>query len=227
MRAIIIALMLWSSVVTLNAAEKTVVGSVKSVDTDKDSITVDNVVLDVTRKSQITVDGKKAGIADIKTGQPARVTYDDALEVVITIVVGDKADDDEATMKDMKALQGEWRCVAGEENGKPQEQSKVRQEGRRLIIRRHSLTMDKVGSSWIGKFEIDATNGHFDWIGKSLPTNTLTEWTGIYQLEGDELKLCFIFDKENKAKRPTEFRSLPPAQPGLAHALYTFKRVAE
>ena len=138
MRAIFIALMLWSSVVSLNAAEKTVVGSVKAVDADKDSITVDNVVLDVTRKSQITVDGKKAGLADIKTGQPARVTYDDALEVVISIVVGDKADDDEATMKDMKALQGEWRCVAGEENGKPQEQSKVRQEGRRLIIRRHT-----------------------------------------------------------------------------------------
>lgn len=104
MRAIFIALMLWSSVVSLNAAEKTVVGSVKAVDADKDSITVDNVVLDVTRKSQITVDGKKAGLADIKTGQPARVTYDDALEVVISIVVGDKADDDEATMKDMKAL---------------------------------------------------------------------------------------------------------------------------
>lgn len=129
--------------------------------------------------------------------------------------------------RDMEAIQGEWRCVAGEENGKPQEQSKVRQEGRRLIIRRHSLTMDKVGSGWIGKFEIDATNGHFDWIGKSVPANMLTEWTGIYQLEGDELTLCFIFDKENKATRPTEFKSLPPAQPGLAHALYTFKRVTE
>jgi len=228
-RTIIITLMLCLSMATLNAAEKTVVGSVKAVDADKHSITVEGVVLDVTRKSQITVDGRKADLADIKTGQPARVTYDDSLEVAISIVVGEGSDDDEATARDMKAIQGEWKCVAGEENGKPQEQSKVRQEARRLIIRRNSLSMDKAGTSqsWVGKFEIDATNSHFDWIGKERSSNLLTEWIGIYELDGDELKLCFIFDKENKSQRPTEFKSLPPAQPGFPHAMYTFKRVKE
>ncbi|WP_298864382.1 TIGR03067 domain-containing protein [uncultured Gimesia sp.] len=122
------------------------------------------------------------------------------------------------------SLQGEWECIAGEENGKPQDPNKVRQERRRLVISRNSLIMEKVGSSWVGKFEIDPKSGHFDLIGKRVPGNNLTEWIGIYEVNGDELKLCFIFNKEDKAKRPTEFKSQPPSQPGLAHAFYTFKR---
>jgi len=91
--------------------------------------------------------------------------------------------------------------------------------------------MDKAGSSqkWVGKFEVDSTTRNLDWIGKTRLNDEwkLTEWTGIYELKGDELKLCFIFDRDELAKRPTEFKSLPPAQRGLAHAFYTFKRVEE
>ena len=231
MRTIILTLMLTTSIAALDAAEKTVVGTVNAVDSDRGSITVNDVALDLTRKSQISIDGRRANLSDIRTGQTARVTYDDALEVAISVIVGEAAEDGEAWIRDLQAIQGVWKCVAGEENGRLQDRSKVQQEGRRLIIKRNSLTMDKAGSSqkWVGKFEVDATTGDFDWIGKTRLNDgwQLTEWTGIYELKGDELKLCFIFDRDELAKRPTEFESLPPAQLGLAHAFYTFKRVED
>lgn len=125
--------------------------------------------------------------------------------------------------KATNTLQGEWVCIAGEENGKPQEQSTVKQERRRLTIKTNSLKIERVGASWDGKFEIDPSNGQFDWIGKG-PGGSLTEWIGVYDLDGDTLKLCFVWQKEGRAKRPTEFKTLPPAEPGMAHAFYTFKR---
>lgn len=73
---------------TASAAEKTVTAKIKAVDAAKKSITLDDLALDVTRKTKITVDGTKAALADIKTGQKATVTYDDALEIAITVVVG-------------------------------------------------------------------------------------------------------------------------------------------
>ncbi|WP_397571880.1 TIGR03067 domain-containing protein [Schlesneria sp. T3-172] len=120
------------------------------------------------------------------------------------------------------ALQGEWKCVAGEENGKAQDRSAVKRENRRLTIKGNSLTMERVGASWVGKFEIDAINGDFDWVGKG-PQEKLVEWIGIYELDDDNLKLCFIFQKDGKAKRPKAFRALPPV-PGMPQAFYTFKR---
>lgn len=225
MRLFIMACFLCSWAATLSAAEKTITGKVKSVDLAKNSIVVDDTALDVSRKTKLVVNGKQASLKDITVGQQVKATYDDALETAISIVAGE--DDGKATMAAMKLIQGEWRCIAGEENGKPQEQSKVNQEYRRLVIKGNSLTMQKAGQSWTGKFEIDSTNGDFDWIGKNVPQNQLVEWIGIYELEDDTLKLCFIFNKNDKAKRPTSFKTMPPVELGLAHACYTFKREHE
>ena len=71
-----------------SASEQTINGKIKAVDAGKNSITVDDVVLDVSRKTKITVDGKKATLADINPGQQAIVTYDDSLEAAITIAIG-------------------------------------------------------------------------------------------------------------------------------------------
>jgi len=120
-------------------------------------------------------------------------------------------------------LQGEWKCVAGDENGKTQDKSVITRESRLVTIDGNSLTMARDGAKWTGKFEIDAESGSFDWIGKNS-AGDLIEWIGIYKVDADELKLNFIFQKNNKARRPTQFKSFPPSQPGLAHANYSFVR---
>lgn len=138
--------------------------------------------------------------------------------------LGEVNTEENATTRDMQAIQGNWRCVAGEENGKPpQDESVVLRENRRVIVNGNSLTMERVGARWQGKFEIDASKGHFDWIGKG-PQDKLIEWIGIYKLDGDQLKLCFVWQKDGKARRPAEFKTFPPAEPGMPHAFYTFVR---
>lgn len=127
-----------------------------------------------------------------------------------------------ATVSDLSKLDGEWSCIASEENGKVHDANKVKEESRRLIISGNSLKM-QTSATWIGEFTLDPTNGHFDWKGKGRQGKP-TEWIGIGELKGDILKLCFIFQRDNLAVRPTEFKSKTPVQPGLAHACYTFRR---
>ena len=204
----------------LNAEEKATTGEVTAVETN--SITVDDTELSVTKKTKITIDGKASTIDKLKKGQQVEVVFDDDLEVAITIRVGEVAEsDEEANAKAIKAMQGDWRCIAGEENGKLQDKSAVKRENRHVTIKGNSLTMERVGATWVGKFEIDASNGSFDWVGKG-PQGNLVEWIGIYEVDGDNLKLCFIFQKDDKAKRPKTFKSKPPTD-GMAHASYTFK----
>jgi hypothetical protein len=69
------------------AAEQTVTGKIKSVDVAKNSITLDDLTLDVTRKTKITVDGKNATIGELKVGRSADVKYDDVLDAAITISI--------------------------------------------------------------------------------------------------------------------------------------------
>jgi hypothetical protein len=90
------------------ADEKTVTAKVKAVDAAKNSITLDDLTLDVTRKTKITVDGKKAKLEDIKTDQQAKVTYDDGLEVAVSITVEKRADGDGNPVEgDAEALLGD------------------------------------------------------------------------------------------------------------------------
>ena len=92
-----------------SASEQTINGKIKAVDAGKNSITVDDVVLDVSRKTKITVDGKKATLADINPGQQAIVTYDDSLEAAITIAIGDE-DKDQVVLFNANDLEG-WKFV--------------------------------------------------------------------------------------------------------------------
>lgn len=131
-----------------------------------------------------------------------------------------------ATVSDLSKLDGEWSCIASEENGKVHDDEKVREQRRRLIIEDNSLKMQRTGANWTGEFTIDPSNGNFDWKGTG-PQGQQVEWIGIGELQGDTLKLCFIFQRNNLAVRPTEFKSKPPTQPGLAHACYTFRRSGE
>jgi len=212
---------------TASAAEQTVKGKVKSVDATKNSIKIDDLELDVTRKTKITVDGKKATLADIKSGQKASVTYDDSLEAAISILVGDEPEgDDEANAKVMKALQGEWKCLAMEEVGKTLDKKVVKDQDRRVTIKGHSYTMkrtEKVGRhALVGKFEIDASNGHFDFIGKNDGQTAATTFIGIYELDGDTLKLCYRYKNTDECVRPTEFKT-DKDSPNIS-VFYTFKR---
>jgi uncharacterized protein (TIGR03067 family) len=210
------------------AAEKKANGKVTAVDASGNSLTVEKLKLDVTRKTKITVNGKKATLADIQPGQNASVVYDENLEVAASISVGEGGDSGEATAKALKSLQGDWVCIAAEEVGKPLDKKVVREQDRRLNIKGNTMTMRRTvmgkRATYTGKFEIDADSGSFDFIGKG-PDGMLVEWIGIYETEGDNLKLCYRYKRNDDAARPTSMKT-DTTRPNIC-VFYTYKRDKE
>jgi uncharacterized protein (TIGR03067 family) len=115
---------------------------------------------------------------------------------------------DAASQQDHTALQGEWEIVSAESNGEPPPPGFL--DGTRF-----SFTDDKLilmGKE--GTFELDATRSpkQIDFIrGKSRQI-------GIYELDGDQLKLC-VGPADD---RPKEFKTKPRTD----HSLFVLKRKA-
>jgi uncharacterized protein (TIGR03067 family) len=113
---------------------------------------------------------------------------------------------DEQSKKDRAALQGEWEIVAAESNGEPPPPGLL--DGAKFAFSGDKLTlMGKEGS-----FELDATKKprQIDFIrGKS-------HQIGIYELDGDDLKVC-VGPADD---RPKEFKTKPRTD----HSLFVLKR---
>lgn len=119
----------------------------------------------------------------------------------------------DAIAEAIKALDGEWECVALQQNGSgglTLRDDKLKSQDRRVKFNGNTFEMmrtrDEKRSGYTGKVIINPQNGHFDFIGKG-PAGALNEWVGIYSIEGDTLKLCYRVKNNDKATRPTEFKT--------------------
>jgi len=111
--------------------------------------------------------------------------------------------DDEATKKEMKVLEGTWLATSGEQNGMATDKF----NGDKLIIGEGKFTVyHEVNAVIKAKLKVDA--------GKKPKTIdvTISEGNesgktalGIYELSGDVLKFCF--EKPGGTDRPTEFKT--------------------
>ena len=128
------------------------------------------------------------------------------------------ADVDDATRQDLKALEGTWVAVSYEKAGGPvvatadDKPAPADVQKMELVIKADTLTSTtnaEVGSS--GTFKLDATArpktidlrfGHGEQDKDSKETTTLT-LLGIYELNGDELKMCF---QERSGRRTSPSR---------------------
>lgn len=204
-------------------------GTIKSVDAAKREITIGRKTLDVAKKCRITIDGKELGIEDLKPDQEATVEYDSELEVAKSITVGEDAAADEAVARDMKALQGEWEAVEAEFGGEPMDRIAVRKLNRLIRIKGNSFHEERlhngkaVGAD--GKFEINPKTKAFDFVGKVTGTNDAFEYVGIYEFDGDKLKLCCRANTDGNATRPKKFKS-DSQKPNWSH-YYVYKRLEE
>lgn len=212
-----------------DAAEKTVAGKITAVDLENRTISVEGITVDIVRKTRISLGGEPSKLANITAGQSARLDYDDALEVATAIVASRLPDEDPAkTAADLKALQGSWIGVAETgADGKVLDERIISERDRRITISRSNLTMwrtlDNKRLSFEGKFDIASTTGHFDFIGKG-PNGEVSEWIGLYQLQGDTLKLCYNFKTAKSSVRPTNF--VPAEGEKQPERTYTLKRAA-
>jgi uncharacterized protein (TIGR03067 family) len=135
----------------------------------------------------------------------------------LALTSGVRATDNDSAKDDLATLQGQWVVVSLEHRGHPAEpadfegQSSVYEKNRWTwkvgdkVMRRGIITLDstrtpKAINTW------DSDGPHED---ETVP--------GIYQLDGDTLKLCFAMPGE---KRPTEFTT----KSGTGAFLVVYKR---
>jgi uncharacterized protein (TIGR03067 family) len=116
-------------------------------------------------------------------------------------VVAPVAGDDDAK-KDMDALQGNWVMQVGESNGEklPEEVAKTYKR----TITKDKLTITRGGEElYQGSFKIDPTKKpkSIDVTIETGPNKGAT-MIGIYELDGDTLKVCMV---PPGTPRPSEF----------------------
>jgi len=145
--------------------------------------------------------------------------------VLTTLVAGSLlsvalADDKEDPAKDLKALQGRWRYVAREENGKASDPALF--EGWSLVIEKDTLTMmEGPNPVYRGTFKIDPSKKPraIDLtITKGVPAANGKVQLGVYEIDKDTLKWCTAFP-DDKA-RPKEFSTKKDGK----SEMWTFKR---
>jgi uncharacterized protein (TIGR03067 family) len=116
------------------------------------------------------------------------------------VVAGDAKED--AAKKDLDALQGKWSVVSLTRDGtvEPISKDAVRViTGGNYTMKLHPLLTIK------GKYEIDPTTSpkNMETVASTGP-NKDKRLLGIYELDGDSLKICYAAPGKD---RPTEFSS--------------------
>jgi uncharacterized protein (TIGR03067 family) len=108
--------------------------------------------------------------------------------------------------KDMLLLQGKWFPVAGELGGKPMSEDQLSKIAFVVFVANRML-VSQDGKSYEGQFALDSSKSP-KWITvkRSEGINKYGLMDGIYELDGDTLRLCM---GEPEDPRPITFTSVP------------------
>jgi uncharacterized protein (TIGR03067 family) len=124
---------------------------------------------------------------------------------------------DELAKKDLDAMKGSWQAVGGEEDGKPVKEEDAKQFKLVLDGDKYTFTIENM-SKEEGTLKLDPGQKPKA-VDVMITTGTDKGKTqlGVYDIEGDTLKLCFV---PPGAERP---RALA-AKEGSMSSLFIFKR---
>jgi uncharacterized protein (TIGR03067 family) len=119
---------------------------------------------------------------------------------------------------DQDQIQGEWTIVSLESGGKKPPEEFLKEM--RMIITKDQMIFakgDKKKEPVTFKLDPGKKPKWINLTAKEAGMEIM--FPGIYELKGDELKICFTAEKE-KAERPKEFTSAE----GSRHVLFVLKR---
>ena len=106
--------------------------------------------------------------------------------------------------KDKENIQGAWKAVSGEAGG--QKLSDERIESIKIVIAADKITVNVADNTRVSTYKIDPAQKP-----KTIDlTNEMDQTApGIYELDGDNLKVCW---NQGGSERPKKFESKPDTQ---------------
>lgn len=137
-----------------------------------------------------------------------------ALTAFCLIAADDKKDD--PTQKDLKLFEGTWNYASQEVNARKVPEELIK--GAQLVVKGDAFTIKMPRATYEGTLKLDVTKTpktlDFVFTAGSLKGTTVP---GIYEIEGDNLKLCLAHGNK---ERPKEFAT----KESSGHALEMLKR---
>jgi uncharacterized protein (TIGR03067 family) len=138
------------------------------------------------------------------------------LFLVTGLLVAADSPKDDAADKDLKKLEGSWVLASGEDNGKKVSEEALKNARLTIEGDRHTVQMGKTSYRGTHKLDpamkpktIDITDTEGPFKGKTV--------LGIYEVDGDEFKLCYAPPGED---RPKDFS----AKAGTGFRFHVWKR---
>jgi uncharacterized protein (TIGR03067 family) len=127
---------------------------------------------------------------------------------------------DEAARKDLKQMEGTWKAVVHEADGKKTTEEDNKKADVKLVVKDGKFTVhfnDKVVGQGTIKLDAGKKPKQIDATATDGPMKDAT-LVGIYELNGDEMRVCFGLPGK---ERPTEFRT----KEGTGQMLLGYKRL--
>ena len=197
----------------------TIEGTIKSIDKAGKNITIERKG----KEKEFDL-SKNIDTSLLKVGQRVNLKFHLDLEIVVKIEPISSPSVDPALAK----MKGTWLCVASEEVGRVKDRETTKRQNRRMKFDGTNFSIERVSGNNLGKYsgtiKINSDKKAFDFSGKK-PSGKDVAWIGIYELKGDMLKLCYRYNEDGKAKRPTRFKT-DSLKPNIC-VLYTFNKENE
>ena len=123
---------------------------------------------------------------------------------MLALILSAQVAADDPAKKDFQRLQGAWKVVDAEKDGEPLDRIK----GGKLIVKDVNFTINTaIGTEMKGDLRIDPSKKpkHMDFAHQEGLLRDKT-WQAIYELDGDDLKICYA-EADSKKERPTKFKT--------------------
>ena len=132
------------------------------------------------------------------------------------LIGSDDAKTSDQSKKDLEKMQGTWHAIAAEVKGTPSDADALKKF--ELVVKNDSYTVKTSGKEHVSAklvLRADKEPKEMDIVLETDPV-----YKGIYEIDGDTLKICLVLSSDDDSKRPKEFKSEEDSNT----ALFTWER---
>jgi uncharacterized protein (TIGR03067 family) len=132
------------------------------------------------------------------------------------LIGSDDAKTSDQSKKDLEKMQGTWHAIAGEDKGTPIDADALKKF--ELVVKNDSYTVKTSGKEHVSAklvLRADKEPKEMDIVLETDPV-----YKGIYEFDGDTLKICLVLSSDDDSNRPKEFKSDEDSNT----ALFTWER---